>query len=72
LKKHGLRSLDVFSYQQQVKALSGELKLVRARLLKKKLVESLCFIPARAIDHDAEIKKYLKCRKQILDFQCVL
>jgi CRISPR-associated protein Cas1 len=33
LKKYGLRSLDVFSYQQQIKALDGELKLVRARLM---------------------------------------
>jgi CRISPR-associated protein Cas1 len=33
LKKHGLRSLDVFSYQQQIKAINGELKLVRARLM---------------------------------------
>jgi CRISPR-associated endonuclease Cas1 len=33
LKKYGLRSLDVFSYQEQIKALSGELKLVRARLM---------------------------------------
>jgi CRISPR-associated protein Cas1 len=33
LKKHGLRSLDVFSYQQQIKCISGDLKLVRARLM---------------------------------------
>jgi CRISPR-associated protein Cas1 len=33
LKKYGLRSLDTFSYSQQIKAISGELKLVRARLM---------------------------------------
>jgi CRISPR-associated protein Cas1 len=33
LKKHGLRSLDVFSYSQQIKAIEGDLKLVRARLM---------------------------------------
>jgi CRISPR-associated protein Cas1 len=32
-KKYGLRSLDAFNYQQQIKALSGDLKLVRARLM---------------------------------------
>ena len=33
LKKYGLRSLDIFSYQQQIKAISGDLKFVRARLM---------------------------------------
>jgi CRISPR-associated protein Cas1 len=33
LKKYGLRSLDVFSYRQQIKAISGELKSARTRLL---------------------------------------
>ena len=33
LKKYGLRSLDVFSYSQQIKAIEGDLKLVRARLM---------------------------------------
>jgi CRISPR-associated protein Cas1 len=33
LKKYGLRSLDTFSYQQQIKAIEGDLKLVRARLM---------------------------------------
>jgi CRISPR-associated protein Cas1 len=33
LKKYGLRSLDTFSYQQQIKAIEGDLKLMRARLM---------------------------------------
>jgi CRISPR/Cas system-associated endonuclease Cas1 len=33
LKKHGLRPLDTFSYHQQVKALNGDLKHVRPRLM---------------------------------------
>ena len=33
LKKYGLRSLDTFRYSQDTKELSGNLKLVRARLM---------------------------------------
>jgi CRISPR-associated endonuclease Cas1 len=33
LEKYGLRSRDTFSYQQHIKAINGELKLVRTRLM---------------------------------------
>jgi len=33
LHKYGLKSLDAFRYSQEVKALSGDLRLVRARLM---------------------------------------
>jgi CRISPR-associated protein Cas1 len=33
LRKHGLKSLDAFRYSEGVKALGGDLKLVRARLM---------------------------------------
>jgi CRISPR-associated protein Cas1 len=33
LKKHGLRALDTFAVQQQVKAINGNLNIVRAKLM---------------------------------------
>jgi CRISPR-associated protein Cas1 len=33
LKKHGLRALDTFSYQEQIKSINGNLNIVRARLM---------------------------------------
>jgi CRISPR-associated endonuclease Cas1 len=34
LRKYGLRPLDILTYQQEIKAITGELNLVRARLMK--------------------------------------